>query len=393
MINFRVAILFLFSVFLFFQCSTQHPITVKPVTHLEAGHSKQGYYYTLPRTVVSVEVTLLKTEKIPGPFARYAETLLGLENVIMRPSEKYSIYDISVNSYAEPDPGAFYFIEIDPKKNQKNPLAISLTETGLITGINLSKEPEDNLRSRPGERQQEDYDTQATFNHFIETNLQEKIDTIVERVRMDTVTIEKETLRRTWVEKTSEVRAQEVADYILDIRNKRFDIINGFAEITYSKEALQYMNEELQKMENDYLELFTGITSQSTMRYRFYYIPEKNEAGNPRELFHFDEGLGLISEPTATSQTIEMTVSRDYATRQMGVFTLDPAGKKPTEQGIFYRIPEHGIVTISNNTSILADARLIVNQFGIITSLPPEDLKVEFDPMTGSLKSVDRNNQ
>lgn len=392
--NYRVVILLLFSLFLFSQCSSYHPLSVKPVNHLEPGHSRQGYYYSLPRTVVSVDVTLLKTEEIPGPFARYAETFLGLEDVILSPSANYSIYDISVNSYAEPDPGAFYFIEIDPNKNQNNPFAITLTETGLITGINLSSKPAEDLRQRPGEARQENYGPKATFNHFIETNLQEKIDTIVERIRMDTVTVERKTLRRTWVEKTSEVRAREVADYILNIRNKRFDIINGFAEITYSKDALQYMNEELKKMEENYLELFTGITSQSTVRYRFYHIPEKNDAGNPLELFHFDKDLGLVSEPIATSETIEMTVSRDYATRQMGVFTMNPAaGKKPTSQGVFYRIPEHGIITISNNNSVLADARLIVNQFGIITSLPPEDLQVEFDPMTGSIKSADRNNQ
>lgn len=391
MARFQVVSIFLFAVLLFSQCSTHHPLSVKHVTHLEAGHSQQGFYYALPRTVVSVDVTILKTEEIPGPFSRYAGTFLGLDEVITRPSSHYSIYEVSVNSYAEPDPGEFYFIEIDPQKNQKNPFALSLTETGLIKGINITTEEDEYRRNRPDESRSGFFGSEATFNHFIETNLQEKIDTIVEHIQKDTVTVERRTLRRTWVEKTSEVRAKEVADHILNIRNKRFDIISGFAEITYSKEALRYMNEQLLQEENDYLELFTGITAKSTTRYRFYYIPEKNEAGNPQLLFHFDEDRGIVSEPNAVSEKVELTVSRDYSTRQMGVFTMNPtSSRKAPGRGIFYRIPEHGIISISNDDTSIADARLLINQFGVITSLPAEDLKVEFDPMTGSIKSVAR---
>ncbi len=363
MARFQVVSIFLFAVLLFSQCSSHHPITVKHVTHLEAGHSQQGFYYALPRTVVSVDIAVLKTEQIPGPFSRYAGTFLGLDEVITSPSTKYSIYEVSVNSYAEPDPGEFYFIGIDPKKNRKNPFAISLTETGLITGINITSETNDYMRTRPGQSKRGDFGSEATFNHFIETNLQERIDTIVEHIRKDTVTVERRTLRRTWVEKTSEVRAREVADYILNIRNKRFDLVSGFAEITYSKEAIQYMNEQLLQKENDYLELFTGITAQSTTRYRFYYIPKKNEAGDPQLLFHFDEDSGIISEPNAVSEKVELTVSRDYSTRQMGVFTMNPAGRKAPERGIFYRIPEHGIISIASDNTTVAEARLLINQF------------------------------
>ncbi len=390
MARFQVVSILLFTVLLFSQCSSHQPITVKHVTHLEAGHSQQGFYYALPQTVVSVDITLLKTEAIPGPFARYAGTFLGLDEVIMRPSVHYSVYDVSVKTHAEPDPGEFYFIETDPKKNRKNPFGISLTETGLIAGINMSSETEVYKQSRKGEIRRGYLGSEATFNHFIETNLQEKIDTIIERVRMDTVTVERKTLRRTWVEKSSEVRAREVADYILSIRKKRFDLVSGFAEITYSKDALKYMNEELLQLENDYLELFTGITVQSTTRHRFYHTPKKNEAGNPQLLFHFDEDKGIINAPTATSRKIELTVSRDYATRQMGVFTMNPTGKRSVDRGIFYRIPEHGIITVSSDNTSIADARLLINQFGIITSLPAEDLKIDFNPLTGAIKSVER---
>ncbi|MFW5707650.1 MAG: DUF4831 family protein [Bacteroidota bacterium] len=390
MINPRISILLLLLLLLVNSCKTYHPVKVYPVNHLETGHSLQGFYYALPRTVLTIDVTILKTEEIPGPFARYADSFLGLEDVIMQPSVSYSIEDVSVNSYAEADPSEFYFVEYDSEKNSENPMAISLSETGMVTGINIISDQQ--IRNKvPGKVSEfGSWGTEATFNHFIETNLQEQIDTIVERVRMDTVTVERKRLRRSWVEKTSEVRAREVADYILDIRNKQFDVVSGFAEITYSKEAIQYMNEQLESMEEDHLELFTGITAQSKIRYRYFYTPQKDLAGDPDTLFHFSERHGVSDVPGSTTGEVIISAERDFGSRQMSIFTMNPAVEKEVARGIYYRIPEYGIIRISRDGRPLADARLLISQFGTITSLPPNDFRIEFFPETGAIKSIEK---
>ncbi len=372
-------------------CRVNHPFTVQHVTELETGHSQQGFYYALPRNVITVDVTVVKTEEIPGPFAQYAEDFLGLEDVIKRASTQFTIDDIAINSYSEPDPGEFYFVELDSKKHLDTPFSMMLNEVGIISAINSTMDTSEVSALSTQKNIQGIFGTQATFNQFLETNLHERIDTILERVKMDTVMVERKTLRRTWVEKTSEIRAREVADYILRIRNKRFDVVSGFAEITYSKEALEYMNEQLMKMENDYLELFTGITQQSEIKYRFSIVPEKEKAGDPVTLFFFDEKRGIQDQPHSDTQVVKINISRDFTSRQMGVFTLDPEKRRAMERGFFYRIPEHAHINITVDAKLIAESRLLVSQYGITTSLPPDNLKIEYHQNSGTIKSIERN--
>lgn len=368
--------------------TTQTGITTKHVTRLDAGHTQQGFYYALPRNIITLEVTIVKTNEIPGPFAQYAGKYLSLENVIETPSTKYEISDINFFTHAEPDPDEFYFIEVDPLINPESPFSIRMSESGTLLAIN-DKNSDYNLVSNGTDNNQQGFfGTEPTFSHFIENNLQEKIDTIVERVRMDTITIERKTLRRTWVEKTSEVRAREVADYILRIRDKKFDMISGFAEITYTREAIEYMNNEMQQMENDYLELFTGITTESETKYRFHFLPKKNEKLFADTLFFFNETRGLHSRPSISSKPVVLKVEKDMTTRQMGVFVLNQNAEVP--KGIAYRIPEHAHTALELDHQPLASSRLLISQFGKITNLPPEDYKIVFYPNSGAIKSVER---
>lgn len=386
-------IVYFISIFMLFagiSCKTQHPIRVQHVRNLEAGHTLQGFYYALPRTVLIVDVTVVRTTETPGPYAQYAEKFLGLENVIKDKVQTYEIREVNIDQYAEPDPAEFYFAELDLEKNRKNPLALYLHENGIVAGVNVPFDEQEYLLNSSLENKYGYFGTEATFNHFVESNLHEKVDTVIQQVRMDTITVERRTLRRRLVEKSSEIKAKEVAEYILKIREKKFDLLSGFAEITYSREALKYMNDQLTQQENDYIELFAGLTTQSVMKYRYYFIPEKNTAGVPYTLFHFSEREGLLEEEQQSSQEVKIQISRSNTTRQPAVFLMNPDRGKNAETGFYYRIPEHGNVIVLKGNLPLAESRILINQYGIITCLPPVDLKIEYYPNTGSIKSVEK---
>jgi hypothetical protein len=227
-----------------------------------------------------------------------------------------------------------------------------------------------------------------TFNYFIDINLQERIDTILERVRMDTMTVERQTLRRSWVEKSTDVRAKEVADYILKIRDKKFDLITGFAEIPYSKEALQYMYDEMNRKENDYLALFTGLSSSSTIRYRYTYIPDGTQPTTPTTLFYFTRNEGVISNNLPGSIPVSVEAQRTQTTSALAPLVQRIQDDRLPNRGFYYRIPEHSTVVIREGNRIRAEARLPISQFGVVTTLPPYNLDIEFHPNTGSIKSV-----
>jgi hypothetical protein len=371
-------------------CRTPQPVRVSHVSQLDAGHNRQGFFYSLPRNIVIVDVAVIRTDEIPGPFAQFAGKYLGLDNVIERQRSQYVIKDISVNSYAETDPTHFYFVEWDSKRNPNLPFSIMMNEGGTISAINTLSESDENRRINMQKNIPGFYGNSATFNHFLEINLQERIDTILERVRVDTTTVERRTLRRIWVEKTSEVRAREISEYILRIRNKRFEIISGFAEVPYSKDAIQYMNEQLLKMENDHLELFTGITQESVVRYRYIITPDKNTAGQPITLFYFDRNRGVQEQSSLSAETMNLTISRDFTTRQMGVFIPAQQERNNTGSGFFYRIPEHANIALKLGNKSMAESRLLISQFGVVTHLPLNDFMIEFYPGSGTIKSVER---
>ncbi len=350
-----------------------------------APTSFNGFYYFLPRTVISVDVTIVKTISQPGPFAGFAESLLGLQDVIRMPSVQYRIAEISIHGYAEPDPDQMFFIAMD---QVQEPFFISLSEAGLLQSIN--KPFDSGLHAKnPGEmKEYGQYGTEATFNHFIDSNLQERIDTILERVRVDTMTIERQTLRRSWVEKPTEVRAREVADYILKIRNKKFELISGFAEIPYSKEAIRYMYEEMNRKENDYVALFTGLSSSASIKYRYTWVPDRTRPIGPQTLFHFSQREGVVAENVPGSIPVTIEAQRAQASSYLSSMVQRLPDPKNPNRGFYYRIPEHSTIMIREGRNLRAEARMLINQFGVVTSLPPYMLEVEFYPNTGSVKSI-----
>ncbi len=370
-------------------CSSPKPLGTGNIRHLEAGSSGPGMFYALPHTVFAIDVEVLHTARTPGPYAAYARRYLGLEGVINRSTDTYEISRVSISGFAEPDPTQVYYIGLPAADNQGRSMYLSLTESGLILGINR---PDAETGTRGQGHLSKDYGrfgTDATFNHFMDSNLREQIDTIVEQMRVDTLTVQRQTLRRSWVEKSTELRASEVAEYILQIREKKFDLISGFQEINYSKEALEYMYSEMDKLESDYLDLFTGITSKSTIRYRFLHTPDKNLTGQKQSIFRFSHTEGVNPDREGDGMPVSILYDRSQVT---DLLTARSGGQADEDRrsaaGIHYRIPEYGNIALYVGDTKRAEARLLVNQFGVVTYLPPGILDMEFYPDTGSLRSV-----
>jgi hypothetical protein len=368
-------------------CKKQMVLTSFDVSKTPSQTPAEGFHYFLPRTVISVDVTVTQTYHQPGPFAAYAERFLGLENVISSSSVDHSLAGISINSFAEPDPDQLYFVAFSPGDEAN---FITLSEAGMLLSVNRAIDDAE-LRKPAGESKEYGYfGTEATFNYFIDLNLQERVDTILERVRVDTMTVERQTLRRSWVEKSSEVRAKEVADYILRLREKKFDLITGFAEITYSMETIEYMYNEITRKENDYLALFTGLSSSSSIRYRYTFVPDPSTAASQQVLFHFSSRDGVTSGDRPGSIPVSIQVRRDQTTSPLSPLVQRIPVARSGQKGFHYRIPEHSTVVIREGETVRAEARLLINQYGAVTWLPPHEMEIEFYPNTGSIKSVGR---
>lgn len=52
------------------------------------------------------------------------------------------------------------------------------------------------------------------------------------------------------------MKAREAADMISRIRESRFNLITGYQETNFSRETMEYMDKNLQRMLQDYISLF-----------------------------------------------------------------------------------------------------------------------------------------
>ncbi len=368
-------------------CSSPRPLTSERITGMEPGFYGNVSYYALPRTVIVIDVEVQRSTKTPGPYAEYAKTYLGLNDVIFSPSHHYEITTVSVNGFAEPDPEHVYAIFF-PEENAQG-FRFSLNEAGLLHSVNKKVDAPENQTAFVESKDYGVYHTNATFNYFMDSILKEQVDTIIETVPLDTITLQRQTLRRSWVEKSKDLRAKEVADYILEMREKKFDLISGFQEINYSKEALEYMYTEMDNMESDYLDLFTGITSEETIHYRFVHRPDKEDIVRRHALFRFSSKGGV--KPVDADEGFAATIAynRSKATDKiLEQNTRHAPARRQSEKGIHYRIPEYADMFFYIGEEKRAEARTLVSQFGIVTHLPAKDLEIELHPMSGSIKSA-----
>ncbi len=371
-------------------CGSKKPVTTGHANTFEHPGSGSLAYYFLPRTIVTVDVEVTESIQRPGPYAAYANKYLGLPDVIMEPSLAYEITGVKVSHYVEPDPAEVYVVHIpEQDEEERDKFLMALSESGLLFSYNKVYEDGAFDKSLTKSHNIGHFGTDATFNYFIDTNLKEQIDTVIEHVMLDTISIQRETLRSSWVEKSDELRASEVAEYIMELREKKFDLISGFQEINYSKEALEYMYGEMDRMESDYLDLFTGISASDTIRYRFVHRPEKEDIAGRHTLFFFSSSRGVLPEGDTDGLPVTITYDRSKTTDAIArQISQQQEPKRPKPKGFHYRIPEYADLNVFIADERRAEARMLVNQFGIVTHLPAEDLQIEFHPQTGSIKSV-----
>jgi len=357
------------------------------VEHNTATSKKNGLYYSLPKTIVTIDVTVTKTEKIRGPYFAFADKYLGLKNVISANSTDYEISDIAFNTFSEPDSAQLYFLEIKKYGKRNKSIYLALSESGIIQSANVKPEKNREINNSSSTILNPITDDD-NYNFFAESNIFEKVDTIIEKVNLDTTIIERKTFKHSFVEKSIELKAKEAADFIMRTKESRFNVISGSAEVAYEKGSIQYMNEELLKIETDYMNLFTGITKTKTLKYRYTYVPEKMKSGMTRQLFLFSTKEGVVDSTSNTWEPVEILMNSVDNLKNISVYTATKEKLNPKKHGLYYRLPDYTMFTIKQGNDIIKSETILISQLGVVTFLPAKKNYLQFYPNIGSLKSV-----
>jgi len=357
--------------------------TTKPV--------RNGVFYVLPRTVLKIDVLLKTEENLKGPFSEYAEELLGLNNVVKFDFTNYVIENVEISAIAEPDPDQVYYIETGERSSKDfKSLLLSMNDAGFLVSAINSDNPETLLS--PSGNEVVVYDeqtihtgTQGSF--YALKNVKTRIDTIVRKITVDTAMVEKFIYRTKLVEKNPKEQALEIVALLEEVRESRMKLLTGFQETAYETGTFTYMDKQLQKLENNYLDLFRGKTIQSFTTHTFYYTPTSQPEKDDPALFRFSNGTGITSLKSGTGEEVTLDMIVNESAMIAGEFPSPPKDESNLS-GIAYRIPGIARCILKNETKELVNSQVTINQFGSIRRLPAQKFNAHFNPSTGGIKTV-----
>lgn len=369
-------------------CSNYRIYNLKEAKDIEIEN--HGLIYALPKTVLRVEVEATQTEFKPGPYASYASKYLGISNVPKKDSIAWFISDVQISTYPEPDPNQYYYIETN-RFNQTD--LLTLTETGLIVSL-------EGEAGKPASGSKTDLFLNQVFNQPIElTQLPvmdaqtERIDTTYRTIITDTSFLRIPVLRKQQVNKSLEEKAEEIANLILELREEKIALLIGDINEFPDGKALEIIINEFEKMEKQYLPLFTGTRTEQVLSAVYEFTPTINNQGSKNILLRFSPHKGILSNTDLSGNPVMVEViNRDF-TRTFDDFKIHKDTLVEESKGLVYRVPDEAIVRVVNGSKVIATKKTSIAQYGKINILPKrliskKGIKIDFYPETGGIKSI-----
>jgi hypothetical protein len=348
-----------------------------------------GIFYMLPQSKFEVTVSLTKTEQIKGPYASFASKYLGIDNVISNNSVSWQIRDMDIRAIPVPDPSQLFYIALGDGDSSTIPLSLqlnlnalqSLSGSGMISRVPLV---ENNYIGSPKSEKAQ------YFRYNSESNLSEVVDTTIVNVPTDTQSTEKKIVMKKLIEKPAEQKAKEAADFILKIRDQRFSLLTGYQEIPYDPSTIRFMAAELDRMEREYLELFTGVTVTTTYKRSYSYIPRKADDCIPVSLGRFSVAEGILPNESPKGEPIFIQVCTKgvMSTGDMTKYKSVASMSGDYSFGFAYRIPEWSDVTLYLGSRIQKETGMFIPQLGTVARLPYFISNFELDPETGAILRI-----
>lgn len=336
---------------------------------------QEGITYALPRTGLRIKVKAVKETFEPGPYASFAEQLLGITGAKNRASVNWFIDEVNLETFAEPDPNQVY------KAMGYAAFMVGLTPDGILAGINaetsgnkMKSVKSNNMNESPGKNDG------FSFAHINHTPVYASGDS-TNNFRPTRVSIER--------------KAAEAAERILECRMARYHMVAGLMDEFHPDGAAYKASlNELKQIEKNYLSLFVGRTTYHSEKFSFDFVPTSS-AERGEVVFRFSEDAGVlpVSDLSGKPVTVRIEPEKELISKFSGLAgSENPAAG---ESGVYYRMPAVVNISLIYELKTITTARTIMAQFGQVAPVPEEllfgDYAIEFFPETGAVKSVSKN--
>lgn len=318
--------------------------------------------YGLPRSVFTVVVEMERTVEIPGPYAKYAQDLLGLEKVIQSESESWAVKGVTVKTSEELDPSEYYIIESNTLF-QTNVLV--LKKQGLILDLNpklyYSGHDQELINQfRTGQV--------SSFDLGSDEYFQLQRDTAFRRVTVDSSFIKIPYIVEKKKKLTVDQLAEKAARRLMEMRDGKHLILTGEATVFPQSDAPII---EMNQLEKELTELFVGKTITESRKFSYVVIPTKEMIGKPAILFRFSEQTGPISGTGQSGKQVTIDFIPEQKMKDLTIISKPHTEKDaPVYDKLFYRVPDVVNIKVSLGSDVLLSSRRLVYQFGQVVQLP-----------------------
>ena len=292
---------------------------------------------------MTVEVDAVHEAFFAGPYAPFAKRFLGIE-VQQEDSFRTYVREVRLLTRAEADPAARFSVETKGVEDR----FLALTAQGLVSFQDRLEAGDLVWRFNP--QPGADFGAKG-----MTAQTRTEVRTTWQEVRTDTSFTRVPIEEAQQVEKTPEMKAREAADLILKARRERFNISIGNTDATFSGEALGAALAELDRVEKEYLTLFTGYTVTRVQSGSYDVVPSPTARKQVYTAFRLSNREGLVAEGGDAVYSLEFETV-EVADAQ------EPA--KDSKTVVHYRIPAICNVKLTTGGKVLFQSRMPVYQLG-----------------------------
>jgi hypothetical protein len=307
---------------------------------------------------------MIEIKTFRGPYYRFAEKYLGIEGVPGENKSEWVIQNLTLTAFSETDPEQYYLIS--PIRGTFKPENIMyLSEEGLI--MDLKKLDAFAIESRKthvfGKAPGILYSSPT-----ISRNLEHSTDTLYKTILTDTAFIRIPVLKNEMIVRTIDERAEEAADYIIEIRNRIFELLTGQGDFYPEGSALEFGINKLTETEKEYLSLFTGRSVEIPHSFNFWYVPDAGGKNENVTLFEYSDNNGINPEITGKGKAVNLLLETVEKTTplQEHLNLILPEN----DNIIYYRIPDIAEVEIQEEGKTIFSERIPVYQYGTVITMP-----------------------
>ena len=211
------------------------------------------------------------------------------------------------------------------------------------------------------------------YVHYVDlgvyNNFEERTETMYKTLVTDT-SYEQVPVQRTVVEqKSPSTKAREAADFLLEIRLRRFEMLTGEYEVYPDGEAMEAALKKLDQMEASYLSLFTGKTLTNLKKKTWFVVPEAGGESSRHTLSMFSEQLGFIPAELLEGLPLEILITPQGTTEKLESH-FERSGANQTRNRLYYRMPDVAELKVMYGTEVLSEQRISIYQAGALLSTP-----------------------